>query len=281
MKKFQYQILRFCPDKITGEFLNVGIIVFDPIEQDIEFKILKKFGSIGQLMNFSNTRFLLKQLNSINSFLEKTKNNLCKSNLQFTDFKSVQDLSNKSLVKDDSALYFSQVYFSLDVSINHLIDYLSSRLLTISVSEIDNEIKSDKEVWTRLFKKYFDQNEISSYLLPRTIETKYDKITFDHSWKNGHINFFESVNFDLQKEDNIKNKVRRWAGQIDELKTVGENLHLYLLANMPNKNVDMEEYINSFLKDKSSSLVKVEIVNQNEAHKLAKSLKEEIFNHEN
>lgn len=281
MKKFQYQILRFCPDKVTGEFLNVGIIVFDPIEQDIEFKILKKFGSIGQIMSFSNTRYLLKQLNSINSYLEKIKSNLSKSNLQLTEFQSIEDLSNKALVKDDSALYFSKVHYSLDVSISHLLNYLSKRLLTISVSEMDNEIKSDKEVWSKMFKKYFDECDISSYLSPRTIETKYDTITFDHSWKNGHINFFESVNFDLNKDDNIKNKVRRWAGQIDELKTVGENLHLYLLANMPDKNLDMEEYINSFLTDKSSSLVKVEIINQNEGYNLARSLKEEILHHEN
>ena len=92
--------------------------------------------------------------------------------------------------------------------------------------------------------------------------------------------FFEAVNFDLQKEDTIKNKARRWAGQIDELKTADEELHLYLLANMPDGNTQMQNYVSSFLTDKSSERVLVEIVTADQAGQFAASLKNEIINHE-
>ncbi|QQT28619.1 DUF3037 domain-containing protein [Sphingobacterium multivorum] len=279
MKKFQYQVLQFCPDKVTGEFLNVGIVVFDPTNQNLAYRILHKVGSIGQLFEQANTRYLIKQLNTIHTSLNKIKNAIERDKLGMNVFKSVDELTRKAFVRDDSALLFSDIRHSLDISIDHLVDYLGERMLTVGKIEIDQDIKSDKEVWTKMFKRYFDDRDISPLLSPRTVKTKYDEISFEHTWKNGHINFFESVNFDLQKEDTIKNKVRRWAGQIEELKTVGEELHLYILANMPDANDQMSEYISSFLSDKSSKDVRVDIVTLNEADSFVNDLKEEIVNH--
>ncbi|MCS4224685.1 DUF3037 domain-containing protein [Sphingobacterium sp. BIGb0165] len=279
MKKFQYQVLQFCPDKVTGEFLNVGIVVFDPTNQNLAYRILHKVGSIGQLFEQANTRYLIKQLNTIHTTLNKIKNAIERDRLGMNVFKSVDELTRKAFVRDDSALLFSDIRHSLDISIDHLVDYLGERMLTVGKIEIDQDIKSDKEVWTKMFKRYFDDRGISPLLSPRTVKTKYDEISFEHTWKNGHINFFESVNFDLQKEDTIKNKVRRWAGQIEELKTVGEELHLYILANMPDANDQMSEYISSFLSDKSSKDVRVDIVKLNEADNFVNDLKEEIVNH--
>lgn len=280
MKKFQYQILQFCPDKVTGEFLNVGIVLFDPTDQQLVFKILHKVGSIGQLFDQANTRYLIKQLNTINTSLNKIKRTIDDDKMRLHLFKSVDEITRKAFVRDDSALLFSEIRNSLDISIDHLLDYLVGRMLTVGRIEVDQDIKSDKEVWTKMFKHYFDEFNISTFLRPRTVKTKYDEISFEHTWKNGHINFFESVNFDLQKEDTIKNKVRRWAGQIDELKTAGEDLHLYLLANMPDSNDQMSTYISSFLSDKSTDNVKVDIITFSEADKFAKELREEIVTHE-
>ncbi len=279
MKKFQYQILQFCPDKVTGEFLNVGIVVFDPQGRELVFRILNKVGAIGQLFNRTNTRYLLKQLNTIHRSLDKIRRSLAEDKFQFAKYTSVDELTRQAFVRDDSALFFSEVCHSLDISITHLANYLGDRMLTIGEAEVDRDIKSDKEVWTKMFKQYFDKLNVSTYLTPRTIKTKYDEISFEHTWKNGYVNFFEAVNFDLQKDDTIKNKVRRWAGQIDELKTAEENLNLYLLANMPVENAQMQDYISSFLTDKSSSLVRVEIITPSEADQLVVSIKDKIFNH--
>lgn len=273
MKKFQYQLLQFFPDKVTGEFLNVGIVVFDPEEQQLGFKILHKVGTIGQLFDQINTRYLVKQLHTIDTSLGKIRRFLADGTLRFDQYKSVDEVTRKAFVRDDSALLFSQVYESLDISIDHLTHYLGQRMLTAGVMEIDEqEVTSDKDVWTKMFKSFFEKAALSDRLMPRTIKTKYDEITFEQTWKNGHLHFFEAVNFDLQREDTIKNKVRRWAGQIDELATVGEDLHLYLLANMPTENSQMRTYVTSFLADKSSADVKVEVVTTDEAEQLVMDL---------
>lgn len=276
MKKFQYQILHFCPDKVTGEFLNVGIVLFDVEEQKLAFKILHKVGAIGQLFNQANTRYLVKQLGVISKSLQQIGNTLAADRLPLSRYESVDELTRQAFVRDDSALLFSDVRQSLDVSIEHLLAYLGNRMLSIGGMELDQDVKSDKEVWTKMFKKHFDEFDVSTHLTPRTIKTRYDEMSFEHTWKNGSIRFFEPVNFDLQKEDSIKNKVRRWAGQIDELETVGEDIHLYLLANMPAENVQMEKYIAAFLADKSSERISVDIVTLAEVAEFTTSIKREM-----
>lgn len=277
MKSFQYQLLQFCPDKVTGEFLNVGIVVFDTQNQQVAFKILSKVGAIGQLFHQANTRYLVKQLNTIHKSLLEIQQELLKDHLYVNHYDSVDELTRQAFVRDDSALRFSDIRHTLDISLDHLVHYLGNRMLIIGNTEIDQDIKSDKEVWTKMFKQYFDKLDVSPYLTPRTIKTKYDEISFEHTWQNGHVNFFEAVNFDLQKEDTIKNKVRRWAGQIDELNTANEELHLYLLTNMPEQNAQMSDYVTSFLSDKSTSHVHVEIVTPSEADQLASAIKKEII----
>jgi len=279
MKKFQYQILQFYPDKVTGEFLNVGIVAFDSESQELVFKILRRVGAISQLFSNTNTRYLLKQLSTVQSSLTRIQALIINDKFHFNRYQHVDEITRQAFVRDDSALMFSDVRYSLDISLEHLVGYLSQRLLTLGMLDVDTDIKSDKELWTKLFKVFFDEHNISPYLIERTVQTKYSEITFEHSWQNGHLNFFESVNFDLVREDNIKNKVRRWAGQIDELRTVEEDLHLYLLTKMPEENADMMAYIKSFLTDKSSPHLKVEIVTLSDIELVTAALEKEIANH--
>ena len=192
MKKFQYQVLQFYPDKVTGEFLNVGVVGFDMENQVLDFNIVSRVGAIGQLFNQANTRYLVKQLNTISLNLKKIQDTLATDSLAFHRYTSIEELTKMAFVRDDSALLFSDIRYSLDISVEHLVSYLGDRILTIGSLETDHEVKSDKEVWTKMFKQYFDKMEVSNYLTSRTIKTKYDSISFEHTWKNGHVNFFRS-----------------------------------------------------------------------------------------
>ncbi len=276
MKTFEYQLLQFQPDKVSGEFLNIGVIVFDVAEQRLAFDLLSKAGGIGQIFEGAPTRYLTKQLNTLFTGLNKIKRSL-ENDLPLNRYGSVEEITHAIFPRDDSALLFSEIRKTLGVLIETVAEELGDRMITIRhLDKGRDDFKSDKDLWAKVYRRYFDERNISQYLEPRTITTKYAEITFDHSWKNGHINFFESVNFDLIHEDSIKNKVRRWAGQIDELATSNEDLHLYLFSQMPENKPDLANYINSFLADKSTNKVQVEIVTPHEAARVTDGLKREM-----
>lgn len=279
MRTFQYQLLRFLPDRVSGEFINLGIVVYDVKEKKLAVEILDKTGRLSQIFPNTNTRYLLKTLTHINSQLRLTSNQL-NGETEFEYYKDLNQITRKALPKDDSALFFTETQKILDIDIDAVSTYLFDRLISVNQADTEKGYRSDKEVWSKVYKKYFDNVNISKYLKPFKIQTKFENVIFEHSWKNGHINFFEAVNFDLEKTESIRNKVFRWAGQIDELNTSNEKSHLYLLSILPKQDHSTNNFIRDFLCSKSSKKVKVEIVTPENIELITKELKEEIELHE-
>jgi len=276
MKTFEYQLLQFQPDKVSGEFLNIGVVVFDAAAQRVAFDLLNSAAGIVQLFPGTPTRYLTKQLHTLYSGLNKTKQSL-QNDLPLRQYASVEEITRAVFPRDDSAVLFSDVRKTLGVDLDTVTAELADRMITVRhLDKGRDDVKSDRELWAKVYKRYFDERNISQYLVPRTVTTKYAEITFDHSWQNGHVNFFESANFDLLREDSIKNKVRRWAGQIDELATSEENYHLYLFSQMPADKPEIAQYIHRFLADKSTDRVRVEVVTPEGAAAVADGLQVEM-----
>jgi hypothetical protein len=117
MKTFQYKILRYLPDRIRGEFINVGVIVFDSTCGDI----------IGRFCNDSSRLSLLyPSVNGINYYLsafnfqQQQFDNMKGSPVTLAQNKSrdLEAITNAILPKDDSALYFTETNLVLDTSID-------------------------------------------------------------------------------------------------------------------------------------------------------------------
>jgi len=278
MKTFQYQVLRFLPDRVSEEFLNMGVVVYDPRSGKLAVEFIEKTGRLPQIFPESNTRNVLRTIKHISSRLKAIANQLTKE-IQFEKFTEISDITTKALPKDDSALFFTVPENILDIDIDAVSTYLFDRLIGLNQTDSDKEFRNDKEVWSKVYKKYFDRNNISNKLTPATIKTKFNEVEFDHTWRNGHINFFEAVNFDLEKLESIRNKVFRWSGQIDELKTATEPSHLYLLSVLPSNDLKAQQFIMDFLASKTSTEVTVEIVTPETIDSVAKELKNELESH--
>ncbi len=278
MKSFQYQILRFLPDRISEEFLNLGVVVFDKQTKQLSVEIIEKTGRLSQVFPESNTRYILKAVRHIDTRLKVIANQLS-NEFEFENNNEISVITKMALPKDDSALFFTESQSILDIDIHCVSTYLFDRLVGVNQSDSEKEFRNDKEVWSKVYKQYFDDLNISKHLTPAKISTKFDHVEFEHTWRNGHLNFFEPVNFDLEKLESIRNKVFRWSGQIDELKTASEHSHLYLLSILPKNDIKVSHFINDFLASKSSKEVKVEIVTLENVDNITKGLKTEFESH--
>jgi len=278
MKSFQYQILRFLPDRVSEEFLNMGIVVFDANTDELVVEFVEKTGRLTQIFPETSARNLLKAVKHIDGRLRTIASQI-KKEIQFDKLNEISQITTKALPIDDSALFFTKPQNILDVDINAVSTYLFDRLISINLSESEKEFRNDKEVWSKVYKRYFDNLNLSKHLVPAKINTKFNPVEFEHSWRNGHLNFFEPVNFDLEKAESIKNKVFRWSGQIDELKTAKEHTHLYLLSILPKNDIKIGNFVKEFLSAKSTDEVKVEIITPENVDEVTKELKIEFESH--
>lgn len=281
MKTFEYQIIRYLHDRTTGEFVNVGIVLFEPESRFLDAKVLTRFSRISNFFEEFNGYFLLstlkhfqKEIRSVNvDLLFFNSSDFIKSDNKF----GLTEITSKILIPDDSALFVSDTIKALDLDPRKALDDLYDRLVDKYTADPNKEVHTDAYAWNKVYKAHFDKFGITAQLKDHTVKTYNDQIKFDKAWKNGVWNCYQSLSFDLRKDDAIKNKVYKWSGIIKELESSNEKINLYFLTTSPKTNV----HLNSFIKDtlsKSDEDIHVTIVTENEAEQFARKVKTAIEN---
>ncbi len=278
MKTIHYQILRYLPDRVSGEFVNLGIVAYDYSGKLLKSKFINKIGKISNFFPTVNSRYLIKSIKTIKEDLELLSNRF-QSEFTFDNFESLDSITKTILPKDDSSLVFSETKKCLDIEVGATVTDLFSRFINLHLDVEDDEVRKDKEVWQKIYKKHFDDYGISVHLNHHKVTTQNDEIEFDKAWKNGVWNCFETVSFNLTRSDTIKNKVYKWVGKLDELNSSKENLHIYLLSVLPHDHEELSKFITKKIKSKSTAKTKIDIVSEDQIDVIMKKIKKEIDSH--
>lgn len=278
MKKIQYQVLRFLPDRVSGEFVNVGVVAYDQDVRILLGKFIDKAGTINNLFPSINGRHLIKSIKLINNKVNQMAVRL-KDEFHFSTISSIDEVTSAILPNDDSSLYFSEIKFALDINVDSCAEYFYTRCVLKHEASEGDDLHSDKEVWTKIYKQHFDKEGITKKLHHSTVRTLNDTLEFDKSWKNGVWNIFEPVAFNLSRPDSVKNKVYKWVGKIDELKTSKEEAHVYLLSVLP-ENKELCQFVTNKLKNISTQNTQVHLVFESDIPSLTYKIKKAIEKHE-
>jgi hypothetical protein len=267
------------PDRVAGEFVNLGIIAFDPLTKTLKGRFISRIGKISAFFPIVNSRYLIKTVSHIQEYLERVGVQLI-SELSFETKTSLSEITQSVLPNDDTSLIFTEVKYTLDINVQATVTDFFNRFVKGHEIEEDDEIRKDAEVWNKIYKKHFDENGISRYLKAYKVKTKDDTLEFDRAWKNGVWNCFETVSFNLNKSDSIKNKVYKWMGKLDELNSAKEPMCIYILSALPHDHPELNNFINKKFKSKSTEYTKIEIVNESNVDKVVKKIKKQIVEHE-
>ena len=105
--KYEYQILRYRHDVVSGEFVNIGIVFFDAEKQFLRVRITEKHERISNFFGSISSVFLLHATKQI----ERSLNNIGQQMVYKSphSFKSVADITNSVLPPNDNSLFFSTV----------------------------------------------------------------------------------------------------------------------------------------------------------------------------
>ncbi|QRR03086.1 DUF3037 domain-containing protein [Dyadobacter sandarakinus] len=273
MKKYQYQVIRYLHDRVTGEFINVGVIVYSPERQYLNCKVITKYGRITSFFPGANGKAILKSLRHFEKEIARAKPQF------FGLFPAPEDLAEITrtiLPNDDSSLTLTEVKKGIDLDFNKSLADLYRLLVTKWQSETDESATSDADVWKKKYKKYFDEYGITAKLTEYEVETKYDNFQFDKAWKNEIWHCYLPVSFDLQNVENIRSKVYKWSGKLAELATAEEKIDVTLLTSIPKRHGELSDFISDKLTIQSNNIT-VSLISERNADKFAR----EVFNEMN
>jgi hypothetical protein len=270
---YEYQVLRYRHDPVSGEFVNIGIVFLDVKNRKLQARVTEKYSRISHFFGHVSGPFLMKTIKHIEREFNKIGKQL-KTELSFNTVKSVSDISSSVLPINDNGLFFSEVMHGWHINFESAFEATFDRLVGKYTAEKIEQRHDDSYAWKHIYKKYFDEQGITQGLKEHTVKTDNDVIEFDHAAKNGVWHCVQPISFDLVKTGDIKDKIYRWAGMLNELKTADEPLHIYLLSLMPD-NPQLQAMIEQKLNIQQTDLT-VQVVKEHEAQNVAKALKEKL-----
>jgi hypothetical protein len=271
MINYQYQILRYVHDRVTGEFVNIGIIALDSNEKLVVGKFLNKYARISHFFKDINGQFLLSAFKE----MEKTIYNINKDNI-LLDKSDIANIGRYLLPNTDDSLQFSEKKYAIDLSLEAGLLNLYDAVVDKYTENQAESINTDQTAWRKVYKRYFDEFKITSKLRRKAIQTSNDAIEFERTWKNGDLHCYQTLSFNLKTPDAIKNKVYKWSGILNALETSEEKVFIHLLTTEPKEHLELKGFIESSLSGFNSDNVKVDIIHEDDARNFAFQLSRKI-----
>jgi len=280
--KYQYQLLRYKHDRVTDEFVNVGLVIYSAEQHYLKCQVISKYTRVSSFFNHkSDSSSLTKALKQLEVSINQTGAELQSLFRPEPSFVSITEITSHILPKDDNALYFTEEQSGLDYNLDGAFHDLYQRFIDYyTIPKNIQKITSDKDVWSKYYKRYFDSLGISGKLKEHKVVTNTDKFTFEKSWKNGNWHCFQTLALSSNDLNKVKDKLYKWSGILDNLEEVQEPLDLFFLTTQGGQEQEIHHFIDFNIKRHQTDKLRITLVTEGEAEAFAKQLQQEIVKHE-
>lgn len=275
---YQYQILRFISNPISQEFVNLGLVLYSRQNRFLKFYAVKNVSRLHSFFPQVNSKHIQLILKELETQVTAMASRLAS---ELFDFEDLENLTSQLLPPDDSSLQFSSAKSGQTQDVQKMFDFVKSELfLKYEKDQVQKSI-SDKDVWTKIYKKHFDAFSISKKLTEHVVKTENEEFKFELSFKNHKQHLLMPLSFDLISESNVRDKIHKLTGQIVELESATEEIKLYLLSKFPTHgNILLDKSVLTKRLNKVAGNDKFEIIDEQDATQFAQRFSNIIVDHE-
>ena len=275
-QSYSYVTLRYFHDAMTGEFLNVGLLLFAPASKSLHVKTRKTMSRVREVFPDLDRPAFTSAMRSVEHSVALLKKELFGAPL-FSKYLDVESIAKRVLQTDDSSLQWSSKGTGITSDVSKTFDRLFARLVT-RYDERDDHRKSDDEVW-RPVRQMLEQRDLASKLQEKTIVGDVDQISFKHAWKNGQWHVIEPISLDLSDAEGIKQKARRWRGHLSAVAEGSEPFKPLFVVGAP-ADKDLRSAFDNAVAILRTSPFQPEVFEENDIKGLVDKIEEEVREHE-
>jgi len=280
---FQYSILRYTHDVLTGEFLNIGLVMYCRSAFYFRAQLLMRYQRITDAFPGADGEFYRGYVGHLQTRLDRVSDEMRNRQISLMEDwpDRIDAILQQVLVPDDASIKFSASRDGIAEDLDSTFEYMYSRLIERYINKGERVSRDDDEIW-QVFKKPLQENGVLKHLGPQVIRTRYEEFKFRHTWRNGAINVLEPVSLDLVYGASIRQKARTWLGAAQILSENRDVSTLYLLVGKPHREgSDVQKAYSdarSMLENLAQHL-KVRVVDEEDAETFAKKVKPLVEEH--
>lgn len=274
---YSFSVLRYIHDIVTGEFINVGVVLYSPKASFLSAICTSRYGRLSKMFSNVSGEHYRQVSRYIQARLEEEGERLS-TELPFDKLPvSVLEFTTKVLPLDDSSLQFSSEGYGITENPQETLEHLYNRYVEKYYERTEKISRSDEDVW-KVFKKPLEEKRIIGYFKPHQIVGNNYDYEFKYCWKNERWHIHEPVSFDLIEPTYITDKANGWLGRIISLHDGGESFKLNIFLGAP-----QDDKLKSAFVKAQNIMHRMpcdhEFVKEDEADDFAESLKKEIEAH--
>jgi hypothetical protein len=223
--------LRYVHDVVTGEFANIGVVVYAPSERALLAQFTTSYERLNAIflkIDHAHFRSLMRYLAS--RFDEMAEE--LQGSLELLPVSGIQELVRRVLPPDDSSLQWSPAGGGLSDDLAKTTQDLFQRLVERYVKGTEPASRTDDDI-AKPFKERLEQKKVARRVSEKRIEGKDYQYKFDFGWKNSIWHLYEPVSFDLVNPSSIVEKANTWLGRGTALSDAQEEFKIYFLLGEP------------------------------------------------
>ncbi|MCJ2107007.1 DUF3037 domain-containing protein [Methylobacterium sp. E-041] len=227
---YSYTVLRYIHDVMTGEFINVGVVLYVPAQQRLLHKIRATLGRTKNVFPDLDAHAFKAVMASAHRCVARVTSDFQRGDL-FEGERTALSLAYKAVPLDNSSLQWSPLCVGTTDDPAKALD----RIYTRQVARYDGRPhprRTDEEVW-RPVRDLIAERKIPVTLEEKVVSGATDTIKFQHAWKNGSWHAYTPLSLDLADAEGIKDKARKWRGHLSAVAdgaTVDIKLHFVVGA---------------------------------------------------
>lgn len=222
-------ILRYVHDVVTGEFANIGVVLYAPEQRFLEARFATSYERLNAIflkIDHLHYRALMRYM--ANRFEELGAE--IRAGLNVPPVNSLSQIGKEVLPPDDSSLQWSQQGGGITDDPARALGDLYKRMVERFIADSTQVSRSDEEI-AKAFKTRL--GKVAAKLSEKTIETSDYKYDFQFAWKNDVWHLYEAVSFDLVDPNSIREKANRWLGRGVALNDARERFKIHFLLGEP------------------------------------------------
>lgn len=223
---YTFTVLRYRHDAISGEQVNVGVVLFSLENREILFRFSKKYGRLRTVFPDLDGHSFAKSLGGLQDSMKALSKQF---SLHLSkDFSNSQQFAREVLQFDDSSFQWSEMGSGVTKDIEVELEVLFKRFVSWHEG-INSSRRDDNDIW-RPVREQLSALQIYGKLKKSVIKSDLTKVTFDHTFQNGRLHCYQPLSFDLSTEQHIHDKVAKWAGHLFHLQAADEELVPYFIV---------------------------------------------------
>jgi len=276
---YSFSILRYTHDIVSGEFINVGIVLFAPKARFLSAMCTPRFGRISKMFANVDGEHFKQVTRYIEARIEEEGERLISELMLDKIPAGALDFTKRVLPVDDSSLQFSPESFGLTEKPQETLEQLFNRYVEKYYEKMERTSRSDDDVW-KIYKKPLEEKRVLASLIPHQIIANDYEHEFEYCWKNEKWHISEPISFDMLDSSYIQDKANVWLGRITSLTNGSEKFKLNVLIGSPRD----EKLASSFVKAKNilhRMPCDHDFIQEDQASQYAENLKKDIEAHKN